>query len=53
MDEVLRSRQEQRSIQDYRHVLILGGNMLTPSNPKVMIHDTKGAELNHILYLVQ
>lgn len=27
--------------------------MLTPSHPKVMIHDTKGAELNHILYLVQ
>lgn len=27
--------------------------MLTPSNPKVTIHDTKGAELNRILYLVQ
>lgn len=27
--------------------------MLNPINPKVMIHDPKGAELKHILYLVQ
>lgn len=27
--------------------------MLNPINPKVVIHDTKGAELKHILYLVQ
>lgn len=53
MDEVLCSRPEQSLIQDKRHVLILGGNMLTPSNPKVMIHDTKGPELNHILYHVE
>ena len=36
-----------------RHILILEGSVLTPSNPKVMIHDTKGAELNHILYRVE
>lgn len=45
MDEVLRFRPEECLIQDKRHVFILGGNVLTPSNPKVMIRDTEGAEL--------
>lgn len=53
MDEVPRSRPEQCLIPDDRHVLILGGNMLTPQNPKVMIHDTEGAELYHIIYHVE
>lgn len=53
MDEVLCSRHEQCLIQDKRHVLTLGGNKLTLPNPKVMLHDTKGAELSHILYLVE
>lgn len=53
MDEVIRSRPHQCLIQDKRCVLILGGNMLTPSTPKVMIHDTKGAELSHMHYFVE
>lgn len=27
--------------------------MLTPSNPEVLIHDPKGAELSHIIYLAE
>ena len=53
MNEAVCSRPEQCLIKDKRHVLILGGNMLTPSNPLVMIHETKGAELSHIIYLAE
>lgn len=51
MDEALRCGPQQRLIWDERHVLILGGNALTPSDPEVTIRDTEGAE--DILYLVQ
>lgn len=53
MDEARCSRPQQGLIPDERHVLILEGNVLTPSNPQVTIRDTNCSELNHRLYLTE
>lgn len=51
MNEALRCRPEWCLIRDKRHVLLVRGNVLTLSNPQVMIHETKGAELSLIIFL--